>query len=190
MLRPPPWPQAPRARWGAVMKARRAAFVPWGSGAARPSPGRVSSAARFAALAVVVGLAASGRKASSVVCARFTPAPPLSARPRCQNGGRGLAWLVVRGLVAAPVLRAPASPSARARRVLGRVVRGGPRRFFPEALAPGNARASGRFISSVAAVTGLAFLRSRTRVSALPRPAPFMRAGRDKARSNQVGSWE
>ena len=30
--------------------------------------------------------------------------------------------------------------------VLGRVARGGPRRFIPEALAPGNARASGRFV--------------------------------------------
>ena len=31
---------------------------------------------------VVVGLAASGRKASMLVRARFTPAPPLSARLR------------------------------------------------------------------------------------------------------------
>jgi len=52
-------------------------------------------------------------------------------------------WSVVS--VVAPVLRAPASPSARARRVLGRVACGGPRRFFPEALAPGKARASGLF---------------------------------------------
>lgn len=46
------------------------------------------------------------------------------------------------------------------------------------------------FVTSVAAVTGLAFLRSRNRALALPRPAPLVRAGRDKARSNQVGGWE
>ena len=49
-----------------------------------------------------------------------------------------------------------------ARSFVGRVVCGGPRRFIPEALAPGNARANGaRFV--VAAVTVLAFLRSRDR---------------------------
>jgi len=100
-------------------EARRVAFCSLWARRCAPSPGRVSSAVRFAALAVVVGLAASGRKASSVVCARFTPAPLLSARLRRQNGGRGIAWFVVRGFVVAPVLRAPASPSARARRVLG-----------------------------------------------------------------------
>ena len=126
--------------------ARRVAFVPWASCAARPRPGRVSSAARFAALAVVVGLAASGRKASSVVCARFTPAPPLSARLRRQKGGRGLAWLVVRGFVGVPVLRAAAPPLLVPAWLFGRVARGGPRHFVPEALAPGNARASGRFV--------------------------------------------
>ena len=41
----------------------------------------------------------------------------------------------------------------------------------------------------VAAVTGLAFLRSRKPRSALPRPAPFVRAGRDKARSNPDWRW-
>ena len=93
-------------------------------------------------------------------------------------------WSVV--LVAATLLRAPASPCARPRRVLGRVVCGGPRRFIPEALAPGNARASGRFVCR-GRCHGPCFSPLATRVLALPRPAPLVRAGRDKARSNQVG---
>ena len=196
---PPPWPQAPRARWGAVMKrAGRVCFV--GLVACAPSPGRVSSAARFAALAVVVGLAASGRKASSVVCARFTPAPPLSARLRRQNGGRGLAWLVVRGLVGVPVLRAAAPPLLVHARLFGRVARGGPRRFIPEALAPGNARASGRFVRrgrchgpcfSPLAKTALgfatpgSFCESRARQSAVQPSLEVVESGRNHLREER-----
>ena len=79
------------------------------------------------------------------LCALHAGAP-LSARPRRQNGGRGLAWLVVRRFVGVPVLRAAAPPLLVPAWLFARVARGGPRRFFPEALAPGNARASGRFV--------------------------------------------
>jgi len=92
---------------------------------------------------------------------------------------------MARGSVVAAVLRAPAAPCARPRRVLGRGCVVGLGVFFPEALAPVKARASGRSFV-VAAVTVLAFLRSRNRVSALPRPPPWVRGGRDKARSNRV----
>jgi len=53
---------------------------------------------------------------------------------------------VVRGFVGVPVLRAAAPPLLVPAWLFGRVARGVPRRFFPEALAPGNARASGRFV--------------------------------------------
>ncbi len=53
---------------------------------------------------------------------------------------------MVRGFVGVPVLRAAAPPLLGLAWLFGRGPRGGPRRFFPEALAPGNARASGHFV--------------------------------------------
>jgi hypothetical protein len=141
---PPPWPQAPRARGGAVMKrAGRVCSV--GLGAARRAlvAFRLRPASRPLPSWSALRLWAARPRLWFVRASRRRP---LCPRARVVNkeaeASRG-SWSVVS--IVAPVLRAPASPSARARRVLGRVARGGPRRFFPEALAPGKARASGLF---------------------------------------------
>ena len=115
-------------------EARRVAFVGLRPCAARPPVSRVRLRPASRSLPVWVGLAASGRNASSLVL-RASRRRPIFRAPGLHKeaeASRGL-WCVV--LVVAVVLRAPASPSARPRLVLGRVVRGGPRRFIPEALA-------------------------------------------------------
>ena len=125
-------------------------------GAARPSPCLVSSAARFAALAGLGRPCGFGPQGLVVGLCALHAGAPMSARLRRQNGGRGLAWLVVRGLsrrahaAGSCVAQGQAARSPLLVRawLFGRVVRGGPRRFIPEALAPGKVRASGRFVSS------------------------------------------
>lgn len=170
--------------WGRRHEARRSRLVSWRPCAARPPAGRVRLRPASRPWPCWVGLAASGRKASSVVCARFLPAPVFRAPGlhKEAEASRG-SWSVVS--IAAAVLRAPASPCARPRLVLGRVVRGGPRRFFPEALAPGKGRASGRFVRR-GRCHGPCFSALAKPRSALSRPAPLVRAGRDKARSIQL----
>jgi hypothetical protein len=130
---------------GRRQEARRVAFVPWASCAARPSP-------------VAFRPRPASRPLPSWSAFRVRARPPL--------------WFL-RASRRRPAIRAPASSKRRPRPcvargpwfqssrpccgllrrpqlvrawVLGRVVRGGPRRFFPEAPAPGNARASGRFV--------------------------------------------
>jgi len=147
-------------------------------------------------LPVWVGLAASGRKASSFCCARFSAKPGLGPRRRPIFARlvsirmprlRLVSWSAVS---AARPCCGLLRPPQRVRAVLsaaGCVVGLGVS-FLKRSLRARPAPAA--FRSSVAAVTGLAFLRSRNRVSALPRPAPLVRAGHAKARSNQVGDWE
>ena len=162
-------------------EARRVAFVGLRPCAARPPVSRVRLRPASRSLPVWVGLAASGRNASSLVlrASRRRPifrAPGLHKEAEASRGS----WSVVSAVAA--VLRAPASPCARPRRVLGRVVRGGPRRFIPEALAPGKARASGRFVSSWPLSRSLLF---SARETALGFAAPGS-LGESRARQSAV----
>lgn len=111
---------------------------------------------------------------------------PVFRAPSLHKEAEASRGLVVRGPGAAAVLRAPASPCARPRRVLGRVVRGGPRRFFPEALASGKGRASGRFVSSWPLSRPLLFSARETALG-FAAPGSF---GESRARQSAVQSAE
>lgn len=160
---------ASAVRWlGRRHEARRSRLFLWARRCA-PGPGRVSSAGRFAALAVVVGLAALGRKAFTVVCARFTPAA-CCPRACVVNKEAGALWFRClrfgRRARAAGVALSSCPPGfVVAVSAVGLGV------FFPEALAPGKARASGRFVRR-GPCHGPCFSALAKPRLALPRPAP------------------
>ena len=159
---PPPWPQAPRARRGAVMKrAGRVCFLrPRALRARALAAFRLRPASRPLPSWSALRLRAARPRLWFVRASRRRPLCPRARVVKKEAEASRGSWSVVSSWrPCCGLLRRPQLVRAW---LFGRVARGGPRRFFPEALAPGNdAPAAVPF--AVAAVTGLAFLRSRNR---------------------------